>query len=608
MSALGRCGADLWGPADPVGLERASSTRLGGPRLRREPVLSARVRAPTAESEVYAPWQTLPPRCSPTSLGRHQDASSRWESRSLTDVVTQRTRVRAQKQRPLSLLENAWGEVMAGPQHLGDGGHGLVWQPLQGHQPLPWNDYPPAHGDSPASIPQGTYSFLSETLGAEKAPNVKQWAEPLCRRLGGSSLSSIPTEKSSVLSKVSTQSATVYPPGSGRAELMESLASQYSQLDGSSGPGSSEEVLSQHSQTLKNKLAEAVFSSRDQKIVALVLARLQKAQKMRDLQRQAAVAWEELKRSDQKVQMTLERERRLLLQRSQEQWRQEKEPPTAHLCLEQHIRKERQARSRGTIAGRNQQEGLEHQPSGKPERVLAHAQQEEQCGVQPLKEQPGVQARNCRQLQRRLEQAGRTTHLNAMEDLKKAHESNLTSIVNYQARKVLMDCQAKAEELLRRLSLEQRHHQAHQCLVRERHQELREKDQEARKRVKPQEQRKMYKRMLKELARTKAHKNVKDMVGQIEDLTDLQEKNHILKLKAEKEDKCHIEGIKEAIKKQHQRMEQLSREKVAALEGFQKISNTSLQVRGKGGAQHSSSIERLPWEPQLGAGQGRGSY
>ena len=94
---------------------------------------------------------------------------------------------------------------------------------------------------------------------------------------------------------------------------VESLTSQLSQ-----SLVSSKEMQKQHTQVLKNKLEEAVISSRDQKIVALVLSRLKKAQRMRELQQQAALAWEELKRSDQKVQLTLERERKLLLQQSLE--------------------------------------------------------------------------------------------------------------------------------------------------------------------------------------------------------------------------------------------------------------------------------------------------
>ena len=66
-----------------------------------------------------------------------------------------------------------------------------------------------------------------------------------------------------------------------------------------------------------------------------------------------------------------------------------------------------------------------------------------------------LQARNSLQLQKRLAQACLKKHVHPTKGQKKIQETSLSSLVNYQARKVLMDCQAKAEELLRKLSLEQ---------------------------------------------------------------------------------------------------------------------------------------------------------
>ncbi|KAM9613281.1 coiled-coil domain-containing protein 185 [Trichechus inunguis] len=614
MEGLGRFSprpfTDLWEPPPPD-RERASSARLGGPGLASEPALCAWVRAPAAGSEAVSPWQALPLRYSPTPRPRRRGyLESPGESRSLTDVA-RRPPDRARKQRPRSRrLENAWGEAGTKPQRLEGGGHNLI------RQPQPWQHYPPAQGDSPPPSLRGAYTPSNGTVGVEKVQNGSQWSVPVRRGPGCWSLSSIPMEKSSVLSKVSTRSIYVYPQDGDSNELMESLGSQPSQLEGSSEPVSSQELQSLHTQLLKNKLAEVVISSRDQKIVALVLARLQKAQKMRELQQQAVVAWEELKRSDQKVQMTLERERRLLLQRSQNQWQQEKEQPKAHQCQEQHVQRDSQVKSRIQKESlcKRQLESQENQCQGKLERTHAQAERRKQCQVQQLKEQEKLWEQNSLQLQKRLEQDCRKRHLRTMEDPKKAQETNLTSMINYQARKVLMECQAKAEELLRKLSLEQRSqqfHETHQCLVKERHRELREKAQKEDEQLQQvkwhagdsEEQRKMHKTMLMELAdrkiqqaRTNAHKNIKDK-KHIRDLSGLREKNHhILKLKAEKEENCHIEGIKEAIKKKQQRMEQISREKAAALEEFQKISRASSQMRDKVRALHNSSFDQMAWE------------
>ncbi|KAM6217421.1 coiled-coil domain-containing protein 185 [Rhynchocyon petersi] len=620
MVALGRFSprpSPDFGDLLASGQERASSARLGGSRLRSEPARSARARVAAAESEASLPWQALPLRYSPTPRpGRRGYTNLPWESRSLTDV-TQRLQDRTTKQPPFSRpLDNAWGE--AGTLPPGDGGTSLNWRPLRGHQRPICQHYPPAQGDLSLTSPLEICSSMSEASRAEKMQDGRHWAVPVRRGEGCASLSSVPTEKTSVPSKVSTQSPCVHPQSTDRDEWMASLGSQSSQPEGSSDKVSCEEIQSQHSQLLKNKLTELVISSRDQKIVALVLARLQKAQRMRELQHQAAVAWEELKRSDQKVQMTLEKERRLLLQQSQEQWLQEKELPKNNLSLEQQVRKDRQVKRSQESPCKKQLEGLENRRQEKLERASDLAQCGKQCQLRQLKEQQRLCEQTCLQLQKRLERASRRPHLSTTEDLKTTQETNLTSVVNHQARKVLMDCQAKAEELLRKLSLEQsfpQPHETEQCLLKEHHQLWMEKEEEDKQQVKSEEQRKIHKRMLMELAdqkvhqtRTTAHRNIKDRAKHMQDLSVLRQKNHILKLKVGKEDKCHIEDTKEAIKKKQQRIEQVSREKVAALEGFQKISKAPLQMRDKVRAHHNSVFDQMVWQAQPSGSQHRGSY
>uniref|UniRef100_A0A8C9AX50 Coiled-coil domain containing 185 n=1 Tax=Phocoena sinus TaxID=42100 RepID=A0A8C9AX50_PHOSS len=358
----------------------------------------------------------------------------------------------------------------------------------------------------------------------------------------------------------------------------------------------------QHTQILKHKLEEAVMSSRGRKLVALVLTWLKKAQRMRELQQQAAIAWKELKRSDQKVQLTLETERQRLLQQSQEQWQQEEEWHKARLSRKQRVRqRDRQAtytirqgsRWKAQLEDRDnqRQEKLEGVPS---ETETKHGTQYQ---VQRLQEHErkmrDLRERNSLQLQERLKQACLKKHVHTTEGQKKIQETNLSSLVNYQARKVLMDCQAKAEELLRKLSLEQSSQWSQdspQGLIKEHHRELKEKvkEEEQCQQVKwcaeePEEQRKEHKRLSMELAdqkipqtRSNVHKNIGDKAQHIRELNILREKNHhILKLKAEKEEKCHIEGIKEAIRKKEQKMEQILREKDATFREFQKISRAA---------------------------------
>ena len=188
-----------------------------------------------------------------------------------------------------------------------------------------------------------------------------------------------------------------------------------------------------------------------------------------------------------------------------------------------------------------------------------------------------------------------------------------------------MDCQAKAEELLRKLSLEQSSRWSQEMpegQMKEPHRELKDKVQKEEERFQQvkrwaeesQEQREEHKSLLEELAdqkilqtRSQVHKNVRDKAHHIRELNILREKNHhILKLKAEKEERCHIEGIKEAIRRQEQRMEQILREKDATFEEFQKISRASRTDDVRTLA--NNFFDRMTREAQVPAGQQRGGY
>ncbi|XP_062066746.1 coiled-coil domain-containing protein 185 [Lepus europaeus] len=601
---------DLWEPRPP-----ASPARLGGPGPGAEPALDSWAKTAGAEREAAAPWLHRSSSPSARTRGRAYCASPR-ESRSLTDVAP-RPLDRARKHPPRSRrLEEAWGETgskssAAWPQP----------SPLQPQQSQPFPRYTPAQGDSPPPYPEGAYTLASV------APSGDQWAARVCSHEGLWSSSPVPTEKSFAPSQeFGTHSDCVRPQKRDGSERVESAGSP-----GSQPSASSRDTQSQHSQALTSTLQEAVMSSRDQKIVALVLTRLKKAQRMRELQQQAAVAWEELKLSDQKVQVTLERERQLLLQRSQEQW-QEKEPRKTRPGREPHGRR-RSSPGKNAPPGESRwrapPEDQENQRHEKPDGARALAEQRKQSQVQRLREQER-QAQRLReqsglQLQRRLEEASHKRHLHAAEGQKKVQQTNLSSLVNYQARKVLLDCQVKAEELLRKLSLEQscqRSQEVQQCLIKERYRELREKARKEAEQLQQvrwrageaEEQTKARKRVLVELAdqkirqaRSHAHRTARDKAQHLREINALREKNHlVLKLRAEKEEKSHVEGIKEAIKKKEQRMEQISRGKEPASQDFPKGSRAP---RGSDSRElQDSRFDRVAPEAQLRAGSQRGRY
>ncbi|XP_036925263.1 coiled-coil domain-containing protein 185 [Sturnira hondurensis] len=617
MEGMGQFYRDLWEAPRPS-KERVSSARLRGPRHQTQPARGSWAGSPDEGSETAAPW--TPPRCSPTPRPRrHRSRDSSRESRSLNDVA-RRPLDRARKPRPRSWrVKDAWREPRTQPQSTRGSQHSTAWP----HQAQLCQHCAPARGDSPPPTPEGAYAPLGGTFRAEKRLSGDPWAGRVYRGLDRWSLSSVPSEKSSVPShEFRTLSACEYTPKRDSSDHIGTLTSQHSQPS-----VSSKEMKCRHTQILQNTLEEAVVSSRDQKIVALVLIRLKKAQRMRELQQQAAVAWEELKRSDQKVQMTLERERKLLLRQSRAQWQLEKEQRKTRPSEEHRVSRLRDSQAKNMGQQENQgkvpSEDRETQSQDKLERARPEAKLTKQGQVQGLREQEETlqdqRGQDSLEVQKRLEQACPKKQLPTTEDQKKVWEANLSSLVNYQARKVLMDCQAKAEELLRKLSLEQssqRSQEIHRGLMKERHRELRDKAQREEERSQQvrlraeelEEQRKVRKQLLVELANQRAqqarshvHKSVSDRAQHLRELNLLREKNHhVLKLKAEKEEKCHIEGIKEAIRRKEERMAQISREKEATFEEFQKISRTSRR--------DNSAFDHAAGKAQLLAGQHRGGY
>lgn len=565
MEGLGRVSPSFL--LDPGG-ECAAAARRRGPGTETNFCLGSGGAAPGSGDEAGAPRPH--PCCANTARPRRRRCpDSPRESHSLTDVAA-RPPDRARRPRPRGRrLEDVWGEPGPKPQP-GGSAHSPAWRWQPGLQFRGPRHCPPTQVDSPPPHPEGAYSPLNGTFGVERAQSGDQWAVPLCGGPAHWSLSSAVSEKSSVRShEFRAQSACVSAHKREGSDPVESLASQPCQP---SVPNKTLQSL--HTQLLKNKLEEAIMSSRDQKIVALVLTRLKKAQRMRELQQQAAAAWEELKRSDQKVQMTLERERKLLLQESQEQWRQERRVRRRDGPAGTVSRSERECGARPE----EEREGAraEAQPAPAPAPAPATRRQSGELRLQEPE-------RTAQPLERR-ERAAPRKSLNTLETQKKAQETNLSSVVNYQARKVLLDCQAKAEELLRKLSLEQssqRCREAQRGLAKESAREPRpqeEPPQQVRRRAEAEEPARAHRRLLAELAERRARRagSGGDRAQRARELSVLREKNQrVLKLKAEREEKCHIEGIKEAIRRKEQRVEQISRERDNAFQEFQKLSRAS---------------------------------
>ncbi|XP_072503840.1 coiled-coil domain-containing protein 185 [Notamacropus eugenii] len=552
---------------------------------------------------------------------RHLFRSSPRESRSLTDV-SRTAPDRARRQLPRSRRPDDEREAAARSLRLARAGYSLAWQ-----QSPPLQRRPPAgKKDTPTPTPCGDYTAPRGTLTLEREPSGDQWATTVRRGLslwGPSHWG--PSSDSLDRSALPSQELRV------RASSQERRGWAVGQLAQPGGQAASKEPELEPFQNLKATPEEDRIPARDKKIVSLMLERLQKARRIQELQHQAAEAWEEVKRCNQRFQMMMEKERQQQLLQSKEQWKRQKEERRARLSKEQQERLETWEKEMALRKSKwkRQVQEQESQRKEKLERARVQAECRKHCQEQMLKEKEGLQKdlreQNIEQLQEKMVQACYKRQLKNLEGRKKLQENNLASSTNHQFRKFLLDSQNKAEEILRRLSLElrsQRSQEIHQRLIEERHRELKEKAQKEEEHLlltkwraeETDEQKKLHKKMLMELgdlkiqqARDNVHKNIRDKADRIREFNFLREKNHFfLKQKAEEEAKWHIEEIKEAIKRKEQKMNQISRDKDATIEENRKIAQTSLQMREKVKALQVS-FDRMAWEAQLSTSLHRGS-
>ncbi|XP_048962954.1 coiled-coil domain-containing protein 185 [Canis lupus dingo] len=450
----------------------------------------------------------------------------------------------------------------------------------------------PATGDPPPPLPPPAGS-----LGAQRAQSGDLWAG----RAGGagrwSRASGLPDEPSVAAWGVRPPCAC--PCACGRAAC-EPRGSQGSRP----GPAAGPRADPPSAQSLQDPLQEAAARPGDQR-AAGVLARLQRARRMRELQRQAAP--EELQLSGHRVQATLGRQRGRLLQESPEspespaQWPQQ-EP-----------------RGRGPD-GQPRGSARSGHPGGAPASEAQPAPRT-QGPEPPLQEPPGAVQGPREQDGPQVGEQACPGKLPAPETQARAWETSLSSLVNHQARRVLLDCQAKAEELLRKLSLEQSCPQPLDSQHEPRTGPQRpQRPQEQLRQVQPhagatEVQTRVHQQLLAQLAelerwppRSPEHRSARDKGQHNPELSVPREEfHHILRLTAKKEEKGHVEGImegiKEAVRRKEQRLEQISRESDAAFQEFQKLSWASRRDQAR--ALATSLLEQRPLKGPHGAGPQR---
>uniref|UniRef100_A0A674HXG6 Trichohyalin-plectin-homology domain-containing protein n=1 Tax=Terrapene triunguis TaxID=2587831 RepID=A0A674HXG6_9SAUR len=359
-------------------------------------------------------------------------------------------------------------------------------------------------------------------------------------------------------------------------------------------------------QDLTDKRYEDLIPERDRKIAALMLARHREEQDLKERQQQTSDAWDKMRGREKKIKSKLEKERQHHLAENLEKWQRDREHRKARLRLEeQQLLK---AREKEMMLQHKKWEKVaeeqEMRRKEKRERTKAQAEYRKRCQEKQLREKR-IAERNAKQynynlLKEKMAQAFEKRLLKEMEGKKRSQNLNQYEKTRHRPLKAQMDHQVKADELYKRLSIEQKLQRSQEILdqlMEERNKELKEKslrDEEqvllAKFRAKEtEEEKRRRKNMLLQIAEMKIQqareimsKNIQDKAQHSKESNYLKEINHhFRKQKVEDDEKCHLQEIQEAIKRKDEKSNRILRDKEAAVEDSRKIARASYDLREK---------------------------
>ncbi|XP_067402606.1 coiled-coil domain-containing protein 185-like [Emydura macquarii macquarii] len=359
-------------------------------------------------------------------------------------------------------------------------------------------------------------------------------------------------------------------------------------------------------QDLTDKRYQDLIPERDRKIAALMLARHREEQDLKERQLQTSDAWDKMRRREKKLKSRLEKEKQHHLAESLEKWQREREHRKATLKLEeQQLLK---AREKEMMLQDKKWEKLaqeqEMRQKEKLERTKFQAQYRKRCQEKQLREKR-IAEKNAKQynynlLKEKMAEAFEKRLLKEMEGKKKRQDLNQYEKTRRRHLRAQMDHQVKADELYKRLSIEQKLQRSQEILdhlMEERNKELKEKslrDEEqgllAKFRAKEtEEEKRKRKNMLLQIAEMKIQqareimsKNIQDKAQRSKDNNYLKEINHhFRKQKVEDDEKCHLQEIQEAIRRKDEKSNRILRDKEAAVEDSRKIAKASYDLREK---------------------------
>uniref|UniRef100_A0A8C4VCP5 Coiled-coil domain containing 185 n=1 Tax=Gopherus evgoodei TaxID=1825980 RepID=A0A8C4VCP5_9SAUR len=359
-------------------------------------------------------------------------------------------------------------------------------------------------------------------------------------------------------------------------------------------------------QDLTDKRYEDLIPERDRKIAALMLARHREEHDLKERQLQTSDAWDRMRRREKKIKSKLEKERQHHLAESLEKWQRDKEHRKARLRLEeQELLK---AREKEMMLQHKKWEKVaeeqEMRRKEKRERTKVQAEYRKRCQEKQLREkrlaEKNAKQYNYNLLKEKMAQAFEKRLLKEMEGKKRSQDLNQYEKNRHRPLKAQMDHQVKADELYKRLSIEQKLQRSQEILdqlMEERNKELKEKSLRgeeqgllAKFRAKEtEEEKRKRKNMLLQIAEMKIQqareimsKNVQDKAQRSKESNYLKEMNHhFRKQKVEDDEKCHLQEIQEAIKRKDEKSNRILRDKETAVEDSRKIARASYDLREK---------------------------
>ncbi|XP_054853626.1 coiled-coil domain-containing protein 185 [Eublepharis macularius] len=359
-------------------------------------------------------------------------------------------------------------------------------------------------------------------------------------------------------------------------------------------------------QDLTDKRYQDLIPERDKKIAALMLARHQEEEEMKDRQLQVSEAWEKMRRKERKHKARMEKERQYQLVENLDQWQRDRDQRKAKLRLEEQQllvarEKEMMLRDKKWKKMAKEQESRRRMKldSSKLQADYRKRCQERQLWDKKLNDR-NAKEHSSHMYKEQMLQALEKRLMKEMERKRKRADTNEYKKARHMHMKERVDDRLKAEELYKRLCIEQKLQRSQEILeqlLEERNRELKEKsckEEEqgliAKVRAKEtEEEKRRRKEMLLQIAEMKIQqakeimtKNIQDRAQRTREINCMKQRNHhCRKQKLDDEEKCHLREMQEAIRRKNQKSNQILRDKETAIEESRRIAKASYDLREK---------------------------